>query len=136
MAGVIRDKDNPVVFFDLQTNKQKVGRLTFELFKDLCPKAAQNFRQFCTGQYLWKGKPSGYKETCLHKVVEDKFIEGGDFIGNGVQSKPKITIWGEDSLFPDESFELKHEEGSLSLVNSGVKDSNGNLFRIGVGGCS
>ena len=109
MAGVIRDKDNPVVFFDPQTNKQKVGRLTFELFKDLCPKAAQNFRQFCTGQYLWKGKPSGYKETCLHKVVEDKFIEGGDFIGNGVQSKPKITIWGEDSLFPDESFELKHE---------------------------
>ena len=40
MAGVIRDKENPVVFLDLQANKQKVGRLTFELFKDLCPKAA------------------------------------------------------------------------------------------------
>lgn len=101
MAGVIRAKDNPVVFFDLHANKQKIGRVTFELFKDICPKASENFRQFCTGEYLWKGKPAGYKDTCLHKIVEEKFIEGGDFVTNGVNSKPKISIWGEDSLFED-----------------------------------
>ena len=39
MIGV-RNKHNPVVFLDLQANKQKLGRLTFELFQDLCPKAA------------------------------------------------------------------------------------------------
>jgi peptidyl-prolyl isomerase H (cyclophilin H) len=69
MAGVLRAKDNPVVFFDLHANKQKIGRVTFELFKDICPKTAENFRQFCTGEYLWKGKPAGYKDTCLHRII-------------------------------------------------------------------
>jgi len=36
----IRNQDNPIVFLDLQANKQKLGRLSFELFKDICPKAA------------------------------------------------------------------------------------------------
>lgn len=98
MIGV-RNKDNPVVFLDLQANKQKLGRLTFELFQDLCPKAAENFRQFCTGEYLWKGSPAGYKDTCLHKIVEDRFLEGGDFVSSGVDCKPKVSIWGEDGLF-------------------------------------
>lgn len=40
MAGILRDKDNPVVFFDIHANKQKAGRVTFELFKDICPKTA------------------------------------------------------------------------------------------------
>lgn len=136
MAGIIRDANNPVVFFDLHSNKQKLGRVTFELFKDICPKAAENFRQFCTGEYLWKGRPSGYKDTCMHKIVEEKFIEGGDFVTNGVNSKPKITIWGEDVLFEDESYEIKHNEaGLLSLVNLGMQQGNGNIFRILAGPC-
>jgi hypothetical protein len=40
MAGVIRSEDNPVVFFDVHANKQKIGRVTFELFADICPKTA------------------------------------------------------------------------------------------------
>jgi peptidyl-prolyl isomerase H (cyclophilin H) len=40
MAGVIRSKENPVVFFDLHANKQKIGRVTFELFQDICPRTA------------------------------------------------------------------------------------------------
>jgi peptidyl-prolyl isomerase H (cyclophilin H) len=136
MAGVLRAKDNPVVFFDLHANKQKVGRATFELFHDLCPKAAENFRQFCTGEFLWKGRPTGYKDTCFHKVVEDKFMEGGDFINSGVGSRPRISIWGEDQLFEDESFEVKHSEaGLLSLVNLGMKEGNGNLFLVTLGAC-
>jgi peptidyl-prolyl isomerase H (cyclophilin H) len=101
MAGLIRAKENPVVFFDLHANKHKIGRVTFELFADICPKTAENFRQFCTGESLWNGKPAGYKETCLHRIVEDKFIEGGDFVTNGVNCKPKISIYGEDTLFED-----------------------------------
>lgn len=31
---------NPVVFIDLHANKQKIGRVTLELFADKCPKAA------------------------------------------------------------------------------------------------
>ena len=35
---------NPVVFVDLHANKQKLGRVTFELYADKCPKAAENYR--------------------------------------------------------------------------------------------
>ena len=53
MAGVLRAKENPVVFLDLHANKQNLGRVTLELFADLCPKAAECFRQFCTGEWQW-----------------------------------------------------------------------------------
>ena len=136
MTEVGSSQPNPVVFLDFASNKQKIGRACFELFTDLCPKAAENFRQFCTGEYLWKGKPAGYKDTCLHKIVEDKFLEGGDFVTDGVNCKPRISIWGQDALFEDESYELKHNEaGLLSMVNLGSKHGNGNLFRVTAGPC-
>lgn len=30
---------------------QEIGRLKMELFADVTPKTAENFRQFCTGEY-------------------------------------------------------------------------------------
>ena len=68
--GNLRAAGNPVVFFDLHANKQKLGRVVFELYRDVCPKAAENFRQFCTGEFRWWGVPTGYKDTCLHRVME------------------------------------------------------------------
>lgn len=44
MAGIIRDKNNPVVFFDISIAGYKVGRIKMELFKDVVPKTAENFR--------------------------------------------------------------------------------------------
>jgi peptidyl-prolyl isomerase H (cyclophilin H) len=41
----------PIVFFDISIGGQPVGRMKFELFSDICPKTAENFRQFCTGEY-------------------------------------------------------------------------------------
>ncbi|CAM6006661.1 unnamed protein product [Sphagnum balticum] len=99
MAGVIRSKENPVVFLDLHSNKNKIGRVTFELFADIAPKAAENFRVFCTGETVYKGQPAGYKDTILHRVAADKFLEGGDFVTNGVNSQPKISAWGYGKLF-------------------------------------
>ena len=32
-----------------------------ELFADTTPKTAENFRQFCTGEYKKDGVPLGYK---------------------------------------------------------------------------
>ena len=36
-------------FFDLEINNHQIGRVIFELFNDLCPKACENFRSLCTG---------------------------------------------------------------------------------------
>lgn len=53
MAGVIRSTSNPVVFFDItigllfSINVQgghKAGRIKMELFADVVPKTAENFR--------------------------------------------------------------------------------------------
>lgn len=44
--------NNPVVFFDLTIGGHAAGRIVMELFADVCPKTAENFRQFCTGPYL------------------------------------------------------------------------------------
>jgi peptidyl-prolyl isomerase H (cyclophilin H) len=45
-------RGNPVVFFDISIGGMEVGRIKMELFADICPKTAENFRQFCTGDEL------------------------------------------------------------------------------------
>jgi cyclophilin family peptidyl-prolyl cis-trans isomerase len=40
---------NPKVFFDIAVAGRAKGRVIFELFKDIVPKTAENFRALCTG---------------------------------------------------------------------------------------
>jgi peptidyl-prolyl isomerase H (cyclophilin H) len=105
MAGIIRCKSNPVVFFDVTIGPTKLGRLKMELFADIVPKTAENVRQMCTGEFLVNSKPTGYKNCVFHKVTKDVRIEGGDIIsqdGTGF-----ISIYGQH--FDDENFVLNHE---------------------------
>lgn len=44
-------RGNPVVFFDVTIGGAPAGRIKMELFKDVCPKTAENFRRFCTGEH-------------------------------------------------------------------------------------
>ncbi len=45
--------ENPVVFFDITIGGQPAGRLVMELFADVVPRTAENFRQLCTGEFRW-----------------------------------------------------------------------------------
>jgi peptidyl-prolyl isomerase H (cyclophilin H) len=109
--------DNPIVFMDIQIGTQPAGRIKFELFANVTPKTAENFRQLCTGEYKQNDKPVGYKGTKFHRVIKDFMCQGGDFVvgdGTGVQS-----IYGKS--FPDENFDLKHSGvGLLSMVRISV----------------
>lgn len=41
-----------------------------ELFANVTPRTAENFRQFCTGETKnSKGQPQGYKGSKFHRVV-------------------------------------------------------------------
>eukprot|EP00009_Paramoeba_aestuarina_P000336 CAMPEP_0201514956 /NCGR_PEP_ID=MMETSP0161_2-20130828/6654_1 /ASSEMBLY_ACC=CAM_ASM_000251 /TAXON_ID=180227 /ORGANISM="Neoparamoeba aestuarina, Strain SoJaBio B1-5/56/2" /LENGTH=177 /DNA_ID=CAMNT_0047911651 /DNA_START=79 /DNA_END=609 /DNA_ORIENTATION=+ len=117
---------NPVVFFDITVGHQNQGRIKLELFADKCPKTAENFRQFCTGEYRRAGEPIGYKGCNFHRVIKDFMIQGGDFVkgdGTGIAS-----IYGE--RFNDENLTLKHDSpGLLSMANTGP-NSNGCQFFI------
>lgn len=54
----------------LTSTGEPLGRITFELFKDVVPKTAENFRQFCTGESKdAAGRPQGYKSSKFHRIV-------------------------------------------------------------------
>lgn len=117
-------RGNPVVFFDVTIGGHPAGRIKMELFKDSVPKTAENFRQFCTGEFRKSGHPIGYKGCVFHRVIKNFMIQGGDFVkGDGTG---RMSIYG--GTFPDESFERKHDTpGLLSMANSGP-NTNGCQF--------
>lgn len=65
----LRHPSNPVVFFDITIGSTDVGRMKCELFADVVPKTAENFRQFCTGEYKKDSVPIGYKGSTFHRYV-------------------------------------------------------------------
>ncbi|EOY19717.1 Cyclophilin-like peptidyl-prolyl cis-trans isomerase family protein isoform 2 [Theobroma cacao] len=107
---------NPIVFFDITIGSIPAGRIKMELFADIAPKTAENFRQLCTGEYRKAGLPVGYKGCQFHRVIKDFMIQAGDFLkgdGSGCTS-----IYGHK--FEDENFIAKHTgPGLLSMANSG-----------------
>ncbi|KAF2675009.1 putative peptidyl-prolyl cis-trans isomerase [Microthyrium microscopicum] len=119
---------NPIVFFDIKLGGEPLGRVKMELFKDVVPRTAENFRQFCTGETKGpQGRAQGYKGAKFHRVIKDFMIQGGDFLnGDGTGS---TCIYGTRN-FADENFDLKHDTpGLLSMANSGP-NSNGCQFFI------
>ncbi|KXN85513.1 Peptidyl-prolyl cis-trans isomerase H [Leucoagaricus sp. SymC.cos] len=120
----------PIVFMDIQIGETPAGRMKFELFSDIVPKTAENFRQLCTGEYRVNSRPQGYKNATFHRVP-NFMCQGGDFLkGDGTGS---FSIYGEK--FPDENFVEKHiGPGLLSMANSGP-NSNGCQFFITTAKC-
>ncbi|CAK5281434.1 unnamed protein product, partial [Mycena citricolor] len=56
----------PIVFMDINIGETPAGRLKMELFSDVVPKTAENFRQLCTGEYRVNSRPQGYKNATFH----------------------------------------------------------------------
>merc|ERR1711907_872743 len=120
--------NNHFVFFDIGMGKNKPGRIIFELFSEITPKCAENFRQLCTGesQSRQTRKALAYKGSYFHRVIPGFMCQGGDFTrGDGTGGE---SIYG--AKFRDENFKLKHTRpGLLSMANAGP-NTNGSQFFI------
>ena len=145
LVAEVLERGNPVVFLDLAQGNKALGRITIELFRDVVPSTAENFRQLCTGEHLAGNLPMGYKGSEFHRIIPEFMIQGkqsletktfgrltldvligGDFInGDGTGS---FSIYG--TSFADESLSLRHSDaGLLSMANTGP-NSNGCQFFI------
>ncbi|KAL6437779.1 hypothetical protein ACFW04_004261 [Cataglyphis niger] len=135
MSDLLSDKDNPVVYLDVAINDEKVGRIIIELFKNVVPQTAENFRALCTGEKGagTKAKRLHYKGSIFHKVISQFMIQGGDIVNfDGTSGE---SIYG--SYFNDENFTLKHTSvGLLSMVNEGKPHTNSSQFIIAVQSCT
>ena len=122
--------ENPRVALDVTIGGQPAGTIVIELFADVTPKTADNFRALCTGEKGKgkSGKDLSYAGSPFHRIIPEFMIQGGDFTnGNGTGGE---SIYGEK--FPDENFQLKHTEaGTLSMANAGP-NTNGSQFFITV----
>jgi peptidyl-prolyl isomerase D len=83
------DERNPQVYFEMEIGGQKAGRITMELFANVVPKTAENFRALCTGEkgVGKSGKKLHYKASTFHRVIPGTF-----FVVGVVAAAPILVI--------------------------------------------
>ncbi|XAR72876.1 Peptidylprolyl isomerase [Bertholletia excelsa] len=116
-------------YLDISIGGEPEGRIVVELYNDVVPRTAENFRALCTGEKgigPKTGIPLHYKGVRFHRVIRGFLLQGGDIsAGNGSGGE---SIYG--LTFEDENLKLKHErKGMLSMASTGP-NMNGSQFYI------
>lgn len=129
-------RKQPQVYMDIMIGSKAVGRISFELFVDITPKTAENFRGLCTGEYGTVGlqrtnQKLWYRNSSFHRIIDGFMIQGGDITKNN--GTGGASIYG--AKFDDENFQRRHASaGLLSMANSG-RNSNSSQFFITLRPC-
>jgi cyclophilin family peptidyl-prolyl cis-trans isomerase len=149
---------NPFVFLEIGVGssypQRSLGKLEIELFADVVPKTAENFKQLCVGGHVSQFTGNGNLPLCFagnmfHRIITGFMAQGGDASTQAnlkllVMHRPSLTdclCWqitredgtGGESIygrkFDDENFLLQHTgPGVLSMANSGRHTNNSQFF--------
>lgn len=125
---------NPIVFLDITNDGAPMGRIVIELYADICPIAAENFRALCTGE---KGigffrKPLHYKGSSIDHIGPGSYIEGGNIIPHSPEDYKGMgeSIYGAN--FKSEKSSKEPGPGALVMYGggSGTEVNKGSHFII------
>lgn len=94
------------------------GDIKFKFFKDVAPKAVENF--------LTHAKNGYYDGLTFHRVINEFMIQGGDPLGTGTGGE---SIWG-DGFGTELDYKLVPYRGSLCMAMSQLPNSIGSQFFI------
>jgi len=122
-------KGNVRVYLDISIGNRTGGRVVIELFSDVTPRTAENFRALCTGEF-GQGRTTKkrlcYEGCSIFRSVKGSFLQSGDFQHNNGDGGE--SIYG--GTFADEDFSRRHTQaGVLSMANKG-RNTNGSQFFI------
>ena len=71
-------------YMDVAIGETPAGRIVIELFDNVVPKTAENFRGICTAEYgvgQVTGKKLSYVGVLFHRVIPGFMVQAGDFSG-------------------------------------------------------
>lgn len=122
----------PCAYLDISKGDQRLGRIVFELYDDLAPKALENFLSLCKGF-----DNLSYKNNYFHRVIKNFMIQAGD-LSNGLYDSEEYphenigkggrSIYN-DSTFEDENLsETLNEPFKLCMANSGPNTNKSQFF--------
>ena len=132
---------NPIVYLEIAalggrklktgeiTKQTLLGRLYFELRRDVLPVASANFLELCAGSrgYGDDGVRYHYKGTRIHRILKDHFLQAGDLLDTEGDCSRSVY---DGRFFRDENFIFRHTgPGVLSYCNRGP-ETNGSLFQV------
>jgi peptidyl-prolyl cis-trans isomerase B (cyclophilin B) len=108
---------HPVVALDVAGQ----GRIRIELLPEKAPRTVANFIALANKGF--------YDGTTFHRVVPGFMIQGGDL--NSKNRDPRDDGQGDPGFtIPDETNDMKHVRGVLSMANRGSPDTAGSQFFI------
>lgn len=119
---------NTEVYLDVAIGKKAGGRIVFQLFTDITPRTAENFRGLCTGEYglaQKSKKPLHYVGCKFFRILPGFIIQSGDFVSNSGDGGESVY----SGPFRDENFTRRHAQaGVLSMENNGPHSNTSQFF--------
>ncbi|MCW5936438.1 MAG: peptidylprolyl isomerase [Fimbriimonadaceae bacterium] len=102
----------------------QAGRIVVMFHPDRAPNTVTNFKELA--------RKGVYNGTRFHRVIPDFMIQGGDPLSKDLSQADKWGTGGTD-MIKDETNDIKHVPGVLSMAKTAAPDTGSSQFFIMVG---